>query len=93
MISPRSSRLPGEEHVDDDVIPKLGVVAKLIIGAAENAVEYMGRMQFLIGGFKRQTVLLINLQEYNMVLAIRLVRSSSSEYIYNKIASMLGTLE
>ena len=88
----RSERLSQEEKVDDDVIPKLGVVAKLIIGAANNAVEYMGRMQYLIGGFKHQTVLLINLQEFNMVLGIRLARSSSAEYIYNKIAAMLGTM-
>src|SRR5208283_1539253 len=88
----RSSRLPEEEKVDEEVIPKLGVVAKLIIGAANNAVEYMGRMQYLIGGFKHQTVLLINLQEYNMVLALRLARSASAEYVYNKIANMLGTI-
>jgi hypothetical protein len=87
----RSSRLPEEERVDEDVIPKLGVVAKLIVGAANNATEYMGRMQFLIGGFKHQTVLLINLQEYEVVVAMRLARSSSAEYIYNKIASVLGT--
>jgi hypothetical protein len=88
----RSTRLPEEEKVDEEVIPKLGVVAKLIIGAANNAVEYMGRMQYLIGGFKHQTVLLINLQEYNMVLALRLARSASAEYVYNKIAHMLGTI-
>jgi len=88
----RSPRLPEEEHVDAEVIPKLGVVAKLIIGAANNATEYMGRMQFLIGGFKHQTVLLINLQDYEMVLAMRLARSASAEYVYNKIANMLGTI-
>ena len=88
----RSVRLSKEELVNEEVIPKLGVVAKLIVGAASNAVEYMGGMQFIIGGFKHQTVLLINLQEYNLVLGIRLERSSSAEYIYNKIVGMLGTL-
>jgi len=87
----RSSRLPEGEYIDDDVLPKLAVVGKLIIGAAVNAAEFMGRLQFIVGSFKNQKVLLMDLQEYSMVLAMRLARSSNAEYVCNKIGETLGT--
>ncbi len=87
----RSVRLPEGEYIDDDALPKLAVVAKLIMGAAANVAEYTGRIQFLVGGFKNQKVLLIDLQEYDMVLAMRLARSANAEYVSNKIGETLGT--
>lgn len=87
----RSLRLDQADYLSDDLVPKFGVVAKLIVGAAANATELMGRMEFLIGAFKNQKVLLINLHEYEMTLGIRIARSSNAEYLNNKIAGLLGT--
>jgi hypothetical protein len=85
----RSSRLPESEHVDLELIPLFGVVAKTILGAANNAAQVMGETELIIGVFKRQKVLLMSLQEHNLSLALRLTRSANAEYVYSKIMAIL----
>jgi hypothetical protein len=86
----RSSRLPAEEHVDPGLVRVFGAVAKTIVGAANNAAKVMGATEAVIGVFKQQKVLLINLQEYNLLLALRLSRSSNAEYVSDKIGDLLA---
>jgi hypothetical protein len=87
----RSTRLAKSDYLSDEMVPKFGVLAKLIIGAAGNATALMGRMEFIIGAFKNEKVLLVNLQEYEMALAMRIARSSNAEYVVNKISERLAT--
>lgn len=86
----RSARLPREEHASPLLVRKFGIAAAVVWGAAENAALLLGRREFIIGAFKEQMVLLVSLREYDMLLAIRLSRSSNAEHIYGKIASLLG---
>jgi hypothetical protein len=87
----RSTRLAQADYLSDELVPKFGVLAKLIIGAAGNAVPLMGRMEFIIGAFKNEKVLLVNLHEYEMAVAMRIARSSNAEYVCTKIAERLAT--
>ena len=74
----RSSRLPESEKVPPELVRAFGTIAKAIIGAANNAAPAMGRTEAIVGIFKNQKVLLINLQEYNLLLALRLSRSANA---------------
>ena len=80
----RSPRLKEDAYVKDDVLPKLGVLLKLLVGAAGNISEYMGRLDFIAGGFKNQKVLLVNLREYDLSIGLRLLGSANAEYSNNK---------
>jgi len=86
----RSSRLDKAAHASPELVEKFGTIVMLILGATRNAVELMGGLEFIIGAFKNQKVLLINLQEYDLSLALRLSRSANAGYVYNKIAEMLA---
>ncbi|MDA4117785.1 MAG: hypothetical protein OK455_05520 [Thaumarchaeota archaeon] len=87
----RSSRLAESEQVSRELIPMFGTIVKVILGAANNAAQAMGGTEHIIGVFKRQKVLLINLPEYNLSLGLRLARSANAEYVYNKIKEILGS--
>jgi hypothetical protein len=87
----RSTRLAGSEHVAPELVRDFGIIAKMIIGAADNAARVMGGTEAIVGIFKRQKVLLINLQEYNLLLALRLSRSANAEYVCDKIGDLLAT--
>lgn len=86
----RSERLLSEERVDPETVRMFGTIAKAIVGAANNAAPVMGATESIVGVFKRQKVLLVNLQEYNMLLALRLARSANAEYVCDKIEDMLA---
>jgi hypothetical protein len=86
----RSARLPESEHVDPGLVQMFGTIAKTIMGAANNATPVMGRTEAIVGVFKKQKVLLINLQEYNLLLALRLSRSANAEYVCDKIGDLLA---
>lgn len=87
----RSERLKESERVGAEQVQTFGTIAKMIIGAAAKAAPEMGGTEAIIGVFKRQKVLLINLQEYKVLLALRLTRSSNAEYVCDKIGEMLAT--
>jgi hypothetical protein len=87
----RSSRLPDSEQVSPELVRVLGTVAKLIIGAADKAAQIMGKTEAVVGIFKKQSVLLINLPEYDLLLALRLSRSANAEFVRDKIADLLAT--
>jgi len=87
----RSKNLPPEKHATPDLVIKFGIAATVVWGAAETASQLLGRREFVIGAFSDQSVLLVGLQEFQMLLAIRLTRSSNAEHIYSKIATLLGT--
>ena len=87
----RSPGLPEESHANPALVHKFGIAASIVWGAAENASSLMGRREYVIGAFKEQMVLLIGVQEYGMLLALRLARSTNAEHLYGKIASLLGT--
>jgi hypothetical protein len=86
----RSAGLPPEKHASAELVKKFAIAATVVWGAAEIAAQLMGRREFIIGAFKDQLVLLISLQEYQMLLGIRLTRSSNAEHIHAKIAALLG---
>lgn len=86
----RSANLPPESHASPALVQKLAIAAVVVWGAAEGAAQLMGKREFIIGAFKEQMVLLIDLREYDMLLAIRLNRSSNAEHLFVKIAGLLG---
>ena len=76
----------------EDITPKLGIVAKILWGAANNATAaFLGRMEFMIGGFKDERIVFIDLQGIDMLLALRMTRSSNAEDVCNKILAALGS--
>jgi len=87
----RSARLPGSDQVSPELVQAFGTLAKVLVGAAEHAARVMGSTEAIVGIFKRQKVLLINLLEYNLLLALRLTRSANAEYISEKIGDLLAT--
>jgi len=87
----RSARLQESEQVSPELVRVFGTVSKLIVGAANNATPVMGGTEAIVGIFKKQKALLINLPEYNLLLALRLVRSASAEYVCDKIRDLLAT--
>lgn len=86
----RSSRLPSEERVDPQLVQVFGTIARVILGAANNAAQIMGGTEAVIGVYKRQKVLLVNLPAHEMLLAVRLVRSANAEYVCDKIGDLLA---
>ncbi len=86
----RSPHLPPESHASPELVEKFGIAAMVVWGAADGASRLMGRREFIIGAFKEQMVLLVDLREYEMLLAIRLNRSANAEHVHAKIASLLG---
>jgi hypothetical protein len=87
----RSTRLPIGEEVGAEQVKAFGTIAKIIIGSANQAAPMMGATELVIGVFKNQKVLLINLPEYGMLLGIRLARSASGEYVAERIRGLLAT--
>lgn len=87
----RSARLPDSEQVNAELVRLFGSLARVIAGAASSAAQVMGGTEAVVGVFKKQKVLLINLQEYNLLLALRLSRSANAEYVCDKIRDLLAT--
>ena len=87
----RSSRLPASESVSPELVQIYGTIAMMMVGAAEKAVQIMGGTEAIVGIFKNQKVLLVNLMEYDVLLALRLTRSVNAEYVCEKIGDILGT--
>ncbi len=86
----RSARLPESERVDPALVQVFGTIAKTIVGAANKAAQVMGATEAIVGIFKNQKVLLVNLQEYNLLLALRVSRSANAEYVCDKIGDLLA---
>ena len=86
----RSARLESQEYVSPELLPVFGAIAKTIVGAANNASKVMGRTEAIVGIFKHQKILLVNLDEYGLLLALRLSRSVNAEYVCDKIEELLG---
>ncbi|MGH9919434.1 MAG: hypothetical protein ACRD6W_11290 [Nitrososphaerales archaeon] len=87
----RSPTLPPEAHASPALVKKFAIAATVVWGAAEQAAQLMGGREFIVGAFKEQMVLLVDLREYDMLLAMRLARSSNAEHLYLKIVDLLGT--
>lgn len=87
----RSVRLEESEQVNPELIRVFGTVSRLIVGAANNAAQVMGGTEAIVGIFKREKALLINLPEYNLLLALRLSRSANAEYVCGVIRDLLAT--
>jgi len=86
----RSPSLPPESHASPELVQRFGIAAMVVWGAAEGAAKLMGKREFIVGAFKEQLVLLVDLPEYEMLLAVRLARSSNAEHVFVKIAALLG---
>ena len=86
-----SSRLPKSEYVSSEKIEQFGKIVMVMLSAAENAEEVMGGLEFMVGAFKNQKVLIFSLKEYNLSVALRLPRSANGRYVYDKISNMFGT--
>jgi len=87
----RSARLPDSEQANPELVRAFGTIAKTIVGAANNAARVMGGTEAVVGIFKKQKVLLVNLPEYDLLLALRLSRSANAEYVCDKIGDLLAT--
>ncbi|MGH9917692.1 MAG: hypothetical protein ACRD6W_02285 [Nitrososphaerales archaeon] len=87
----RSSRLDESEQVSPELVRVFGTVSKLIFGAANNATPVMGGTEAIVGIFKKQKALLVNLPEYNLLLVLRLARSTNAEYVCDRIRDLLAT--
>jgi hypothetical protein len=87
----RSERLPDSEQVNPGLVQVFGTIARAIVGAANNAAQVMGGTEAVVGIFKKQKVLLVNLPEYDLLLALRLSRSANAEYVCDKIGDLLAT--
>jgi len=87
----RSTRLPIGEEVSAEQVRVFGTIAKMILGAANQASPMMGATEAVIGVFKSQKVILVNLKEYDLLLGLRLARSSNSEYVYRVIDDTLAS--
>ncbi len=88
----RSKRLAKGDYLEDGLVPKLGVLAKVIIGAADNEAGLFGDMEFLIGAFKKQKIVFIDLPEQKFTLALRMSRSVIAEYVCNKILKIASDI-
>ena len=86
----RSPTMAPHEHATPAMVQKFAIAAVVVWGAARQAAELMGRREFIVGAFSEQLVLLADLKEFDMLLAIRLNRSSNAEHVYSKVASLLG---
>lgn len=86
----RAARLQSSHYLDDDLLPRFGVVSKLILGAANQESLPFGRMEFLIGAFENQKILLLDVPEQGLSLVVRMTRSSHAEYVSNKILDILS---
>jgi hypothetical protein len=86
----RSPSLPPSSRASPELVERFAIAATVVWGAAQGASELMGRREFIVGAFKDQLVLLVDLRGYEMLLAVRLVRSSNAEHVYAKIAALLG---
>jgi len=86
----RSPSLPPESHASPELVQRFGIAAMVVWGAAEGAAKLMGKREFIVGAFRDQLVLLVDLPEYEMLLAIRLARSSNAEHVFSRIAALLG---
>jgi len=87
----RSSRLPPGEEATADQVKVFGTVAKMIVGAANQANPIAGSTEAVIGVFKNQKILLVNLQEYGVVIALRVQRSANAEYVEDRIRDILAS--
>jgi hypothetical protein len=87
----RSPRLDEPDYLGQETVKKLGLNARLMLEAAENASDVFGKTMFLVGAFKDNRVLLMNLPEYQVALALRLERSANVDYIHETIRDILGT--
>ena len=86
----RSASLPPERQVSPALVERFAIAANVVWGAAETAAQVLGRREFIVGAFKEQLVLLVELREYEMLLGFRLSRSSNAEHIFAGVASLLG---
>jgi hypothetical protein len=87
----RSNRLPQSGYLGEDITSKLGIVAKVIWGTATNATAFLGQMDFMIGGFKNERIVFIDLQGQDMLLAFRMTNSSNAVDVCNKILKTFGS--
>lgn len=85
----RSPGLPAEQQSSPELIRRFAIASTVVWGAAESGSQMMGQREFIVGAFRDQLVLLIGLGQYNMLVAIRLSRSSNAEHVYAKIAQFL----
>ena len=74
-----------------DGVENFGSIAALILSAARNATEFMGGLKLVMDVFKNQKVLFINLQKYDLALALGLFRSADASYVCRKIVNTPGT--
>jgi hypothetical protein len=86
----RSSNLPAEDYLSERVLEKFGMVVTVFWAAAEGPEQAIGRREFIIGAYREQMILITSLNEYKMLLALRLNRSASVEHVYMKLANLLG---
>jgi len=89
----RSSRLPAGEEASAEQVKAFGTVAKMIVGAANQASPLAGATEVVIGIFKHEKILLMNIQEYNVVMGLRLSRSASAEYVGERIRGLLASTQ
>ena len=86
----RSARLLEDDRAGPEFVEVFGTFAKMMMGAASRVAQVMGGTEAVIGVFKNQKALLVNLQEYKLLVGLRLARSASAEYIRDKIVDLMA---
>jgi hypothetical protein len=73
------------ESLDPNELKNLGALDAIVIGAAKKAPVGVGKPEFALYVFGEAEVLLMSLPSVKRMLAIRIQRSSNTEYLYRKI--------
>ncbi len=89
----RSRRLSKQGDFDDGLLPKMGVIAKVIMGAANQPSATLGKVDFLIGVFGKEKIILYDVSEHKMLLVLRMSRAPKAEFVCKRIAEILPGVE
>jgi hypothetical protein len=89
----RSERLSEQDYFEDGLLPKMGVIAKVIMGAANQPSSTLGKVDFLIGVFGKEKIILYDVPEHKMLLVLRMSRAPKAEFVCKRIAEILPGVE
>jgi hypothetical protein len=80
------------ESSDPIELDNIGALTSIAIGAARKAPIEVGELTYALFAFGDAKVLLMSLPSVKRLLALRVQRSSNSEYLYNRIMRGLESM-
>ena len=78
------------DQLSASLVSKLGIVAKVVMGAMEKETGMLGRMDFLVAAFQNDKLVLTDLQDQSMTLVFGISRSTMADSVYDKVAKILA---